>query len=144
MTNPVPRIAVLDDDENWCLAVKRFFRASYEVSTFTDVQSFLASPIESYDLVIVDFTIAPNHRYEQFSNGIEVIQQLKAQITPPPLTMLTSAFISRNDLTIDSTLRTQADAIMPKDCGLDEILQTAKAMLNPKNNTGERSPDPGT
>lgn len=119
----------MDDDEGWCFAIKRFFRHSFEVTTFTDAQSFLSAAIESYDLVIIDFTIAPNHRHETSTNGIEVIHQLKTQLKQPPLIILTSAFISRSDLAINGTLNAQADAIMPKDCGLDEMLQTAQRLL---------------
>lgn len=127
--NVMPKVAVLDDDESWCFAIKRFFRGNFEVTTFTDAQSFLNAAIESYDLVIIDFTIAPNHRHEPSTNGIEVIHQLKTQLKQPPLTILTSAFISRSDLAINSTLSAHADAIIPKDCGLDEMLLTAQALL---------------
>ncbi|XHX76286.1 MAG: response regulator [Stenomitos frigidus ULC029] len=125
----MPKVAVLDDDKAWCVAIKRFFRANFEVTTFTDAQSFLNAAIESYDLVIIDFTIAPHHRHETFINGIEVIRQLKTQLKHPPLTVLTSAFISRGDVAINGILNTYADAIMPKDCGLDEMLQTAQSLL---------------
>ncbi|MBC7969353.1 MAG: hypothetical protein H7Z11_04335 [Verrucomicrobia bacterium] len=132
MTKLMPRIAVLDDDEYWCLAIQRFFRADFDITTFTDAQSFLDSALDSYDLVIIDFTIAPNHRHETSTNGIEIIHQLKTQLKQPPLTILTSAFISRSDLTLDHTLSAHADIIMPKDCGLDEILQAAQALLSSK------------
>ena len=130
MTNLTPKVAVLDDDEHWCLAIKRFFRMHFEVTTFTETQSFLKAALDSYDLVIIDFTIAPNHRHETATNGIEIIHQLKTQLTHPPLAILTSAFISRSDLTLDHTLGSQADAIIPKDCGLDEILHTAQQLLH--------------
>lgn len=130
MTNLMPKVAVLDDDETWCLAIKRFFRTHFDVTTFTDAQSFLNSALDSYDLVIIDFTIAPNHRHETSTNGIEIIHQLKTSLKQPPLTILTSAFISRSDLVLDHTLGLQADLIMPKDCGLDEILRTTQQLLN--------------
>ena len=129
MTNLLPKVAVLDDDEHWCLAIQRFFRTSFDVTIFTDAQSFLNSAIDSYDLVIVDFTIAPNHRHERSTNGIEIIHQLKTQLKQPPLTILTSAFISRSDLAIEHTLGSWADVIMPKDCGLDDVLQTTQQLL---------------
>jgi DNA-binding NarL/FixJ family response regulator len=130
--NVTPKVAVLDDDEGWCFAIKRFFRHSFEVTTFTDAQSFLSAALESYDLVIIDFTIAPNHRHETSTNGIEVIYQMKNQLQKPPLIILTSAFISRSDLAINGTLDLHADAIMPKDSGLDEMLRTAQALLAPR------------
>ncbi|MBW4470030.1 MAG: response regulator [Stenomitos rutilans HA7619-LM2] len=132
MTNAMPKVAVLDDDERWCIAIQRFFRASFEVTTFTDAQSFLNSALESYDLVIIDFTIAPHHRHETPITGIEIIHQLKTQLKRPPLTILTSAFISRGDLTLDNAFGLQVDVVMPKDCGLDEILQTVQNLLSSK------------
>lgn len=132
MPNSKPHIAVLDDDEHWCLTIERFFRATFNVTTFTDAPSFLNSALESYDVVIIDFTIAPHHRHETATNGIEIIHQLKTQLKHPPLTILTSAFISRSDLTLDHAFRQQADVIMPKDRGLDEILQATQALLSSK------------
>ncbi|MCL6434654.1 MAG: hypothetical protein K6T90_10660 [Leptolyngbyaceae cyanobacterium HOT.MB2.61] len=75
-------------------------------------------PIESYDLIIVDFTISPSHRYEQEKNGIEMIKMV-----------LTSAFISKNDPNIATNLSAIADKVLPKDLGLDKILQSVKYLL---------------
>ena len=134
MTNLTPKIAVLDDDEHWCLAIQRFFRTHFDVTTFTETPSFLNAVLNAavhpYDLVIIDFTIVPSHRHEIPTNGIEIIHQLKTQLKHPPLAILTSAFISRSDLTVEHTLSSQADIIIPKDCGLDEILQTTQQLLH--------------
>lgn len=132
MTHSKPKVAVLDDDERWCLAIQRFFRASFDVTTFTEASSFLNSALETYDVVIIDFTIAPHQRHETATNGIEIIHRLKTQLKNPPLTILTSAFISRSDLTFDRSLTLQADVVIPKDCGLDEILHTTQALLSSK------------
>lgn len=35
------KIAVVDDDELWGLAVQRFFRTDFEVSIFTKASTFL-------------------------------------------------------------------------------------------------------
>ncbi|UBF26882.1 response regulator [Kovacikia minuta CCNUW1] len=123
------KIAVLDDDERWCLAIKRFFRNDFEVVTFTNAQSFLDSAIESYDAVIIDFAISPTLRYERQVSGIEIINQLKEQLEHPPMIILTSAFFSRHDSDVDEKLRSIADAILPKDLGLDEILKMIKRQL---------------
>ncbi|WP_421657462.1 hypothetical protein [Leptothermofonsia sp. ETS-13] len=123
------KIAVLDDDEHWCHTIKRFFRNDFEVTTFQDVQTFLDSPIESYDLIIVDFTITPSHRYEQEKTGIEIINQLRIRLKKPPKLVLTSAFISKNDSGIAANISNIADQILPKDLGLDQILQSIKNLL---------------
>lgn len=127
------RIAVLDDDERWCHVIERFLRKDFEVMTFQDIQRFLTSPIESFDLVIIDFAIPPLNRYEQEMTGIEVINHLKEHLKERPGKMpkvvLTSAFISKNDPTVDSKLKPIADAILPKDLGLDAIRATLKQLL---------------
>jgi DNA-binding response OmpR family regulator len=124
------KIAVLDDDEHWCLAIKRFFRNDFEVVTFTNAQNFLDSTIESYDGIMIDFAISPRLRYERQVSGIEIINQLKEQLENPPVIILTSAFFSRNDSDIDEKLKSVADEILPKDLGLEEILQVFKKLLS--------------
>jgi DNA-binding response OmpR family regulator len=124
------KIAVLDDDEHWCLAIKRFFRNDFEVVTFTNAQNFLDSAIESYDGIMIDFAISPTLRYERQVSGIEIINQLKEQLKNPPVIILTSAFFSRNDSDIDERLKSVADEILPKDLGLEEILQAFKRLLS--------------
>ncbi len=118
MIDSMQKIAVLDDDENWCLAVARFFRNDFDVDTFTDTQSFLAASLESYDVVIIDFAISPTLRYERQVSGIDLIDQLKQQLKNPPIMILTSAFISKNDSGIDQELISAADELLPKDSGL--------------------------
>jgi len=132
MLESMQRIAVLDDDENWCFAVARFFRNDFDVDTFTDTQSFLAASLESYDVVIIDFAISPTLRYERQVSGIDLIDQLKQQLKKPPIMILTSAFISKNDSSIYQELISAADKLLPKDSGLDTILETVKALLEYK------------
>lgn len=124
------RIAVLDDDEHWCHVIERFLRKDFEVVTFQEIQRFLTSSIESFDLVIIDFAIPPVNRYEQEMTGIEVINHLKERSGKMPKIVLTSAFISKSDPAIDSKLRSIADAILPKDLGLDAIQATLKQLLS--------------
>ena len=55
------RIAILDDDQLWCLAVKRFFRNSFEVSIFNDATSLLKDiekGANQYELIMIDLNLS--------------------------------------------------------------------------------------
>ena len=124
------KIAVIDDDEHWGLAVKRFFRNEFEVSIFTSV-SRLLQEVESYDLVIVDFSIPPAV-YEKDMDGRELITHLQETLLNPPLLVLATGFISRNDTEVGRNICPSADAFYAKDTGLEEILQQTKLLLESK------------
>lgn len=123
-------IAVLDDDEHWSLAVQRFFRNDFEVAIFT-IASRLLREVESYDLVIVDFSIPPT-AYEKDMDGRELITHLKQTLSNPPILVLSTAFISKNDSEIGIKICPLADAFFAKDAGLEEILQQTKLLLASK------------
>lgn len=126
------KIAVLDDDEHWGLAVQRFFRNDFEVSIFTTAFRLLRE-VESYNLVIVDFSIPPAV-YEKDMDGRELITHLKQSLSNPPILVLATAFISKNDSEIGRTICPLADAFFAKDAGLEEILQQTKMLLASKRN----------
>lgn len=121
------KIAVLDDDEHWCLAIQRFFRKGFEVSAYGDVQTFL-SQANLYDLAIIDFSIPPA-RFEKNMNGCELICYLKENLSHPPILVLATGFVSRRDLGIGKELCPQADDFLAKDVGLDEVLQQIRRLL---------------
>ncbi|GAB4280143.1 MAG: hypothetical protein Fur0025_07880 [Oscillatoriaceae cyanobacterium] len=120
-----PKIAILDDDRLWCLAVKRFFRSEFEVDNFADSHT-LINNIHNYKLVIVDFSITPFDKMEKFTNGRELIQHIKLTIINPPVMILISGFISKNDLITATELCPEADDFWAKDAGLDSLLERVK------------------
>lgn len=122
------KIAVVDDDKNWCYAIQRFFRKEFEIFSFNKV-SFFLDHLEDYDLVFVDYSI-PCAIYEDDLEGCELIRYLKRTLKNPPLVVLMSAFVSKNDVQLGKELCPEADAFFPKDAGLDEILQKTKQLLN--------------
>lgn len=124
------KIAVLDDDENWCFALQRFFRNYFEVSVFKRVTSFLTE-LNDYDLVIVDFSIPPA-AYEKDMDGCQVICYLKENLPNPPILILATGFISKSNLELGSEICPQADAFFAKDAGLEEILQQTQQLLSLK------------
>lgn len=122
------KMAVVDDDKDWCFVVERFFREEFEVYTFYRVSSFLQQSI-TYDVILVDFYM-PTALYEEHIDGCEVIRKLKNTLTTPPLCIFTSGFISKNDSELGRELCPEADAFIAKDAGLEELGQKIKQLLS--------------
>lgn len=124
------KIAVLDDDENWCFTIQRFFRKSYHVSVFADVEIFM-SQVERFDLAIIDFSI-PRAVFETKTNGSEIIRHIKSKLKNPPILVLASGFISSRDEQAGYEICPEADSFLAKDAGLDTILQQINILLAEK------------
>ncbi|MBD2042189.1 response regulator [Microcoleus sp. FACHB-672] len=125
------KVAVLDDDEYWCLAIQRYFRKEFEVSIFLEVENFL-NKASQFDLAIVDFSI-PRAKFEPKISGSEIICHLKKTLENPPILVLASGFISQNDREAGQKLCPQADDFLAKDAGLDQILIQIKELMKVKN-----------
>lgn len=110
------KVAVVDDDEHWCQAVKRFFRYRFDVTTFTDPECFVQRSQE-FDLVLVDFVLLPMFFFEPIHNGYELVQFLKRHLEHPPLMMLVSGMIDAED----HYLFPEADACIIKTVDLDDL-----------------------
>ena len=125
------KIAVLDDDKHWCLAVQRFFRDTFEVSIFNDAYSLLADlekDPKRYELIMIDLSLPPS-QYREI-NGRKLIQQLRIILPEPPLLVLVTAFISKNDLESGEVICKEADAFLGKDAGLEYILLSLQQLLS--------------
>lgn len=127
------KVGVVDDDELYSMTVQRFLSREFEVSVFPRVSSFLQKPC-SYDVVIVDYSL-PCANYEKDMDGCQLICQLKANLTDPPILILLTGFLSQNNLEIGQEICPEADAFLAKDAGLDVILQRVKQLIKLK---GER------
>ena len=124
------KIAVLDDDELWCLALHRFFRNIFEVSIFnyaSDLLEELAKDAKRYDLVMVDLSLPPD-RYKEI-DGRKLIRYLRNSLPEPPLLVLVTAFIGKNELESGEINCEEADAFLAKDAGLNEILQRLQELF---------------
>lgn len=124
------KIAILDDDEHWCFLIQRFFRGTFEVSVFHSF-SELIPKASQYDLIIVDFSIPPT-QYQKNIDGCSIIQQLKQNLSQPPILVLATAFISKNNLALGKQLCPEADFFIAKDAGLEFILSAVKQLLTDK------------
>src|SRR6476646_2292414 len=123
------KIAVLDDDIYWSLSVQRFLRKEFLVTVFTDPDHFFAVAAQ-YDLVIIDFVLAPLPDAETKLDGYGIIHRLKSSLEHPPICLLVSGWIDRNDLAmISQRPYFMADDLAAKDEGLDVILAKVKRLL---------------
>lgn len=123
----VLKIAVLDDDEHWCFLVQRFLRKHFEVSTFQSFSELLPR-VAQFALVIVDFSIPPR-QYQENIDGCEMIRRIKQRYTPAPILVLSTAFISSNNLEFGKQLCPEADHFIAKDAGLDTVLEVVQTLL---------------
>ena len=130
------KIAVLDDDELWCQVVQRFFRNTFEVFILSNATS-LIEEIEKepkrYDLIMVDLSLPP-YQYKVI-DGRKLIQHLRKILSSPPLLVLVTAFIGKNELDAGKIVCEEADAFLAKDAGLDAISQRLQQLLNSQKDT---------
>lgn len=124
------KIGIVDDDELFGLAIRRFLSRDFEVSVFTRVSSFLQAQC-SYDLVIVDYSI-PCANYEKEIDGCQLICQVKGTLPNPPILVLLTGFLSKNNLELGKGICPEADSFLAKDAGLDTISQQVKYLLASK------------
>src|SRR5919199_403876 len=123
---PMYTMAVVDDDRQWCFAIDRFFKNEFEVYTFPTASDFLKQSFD-FDLVIVDYSI-PHLPHEDYMPSPELIRYLKS-LRYPPLVVLVSGYVSKNDSALGKKICPEADAFFPKDAGLDELLRKIKDLL---------------
>ncbi|WP_199245531.1 hypothetical protein [[Phormidium] sp. ETS-05] len=106
-------------------AVFQVFRSEFEVDDFGESET-LINNIHNYKLVIVDFAITPFDKLEKFTNGRELVQYIKSTVDQPPIMMLISGFISKNDVKKAVQMCPEADDFWAKDAGLDSLLERVK------------------
>ncbi|HEY9672838.1 MAG TPA: response regulator [Waterburya sp.] len=123
---PMNTIAVVDDDIHWCFTIERFFKNKFEVYRFPTASEFLKQSFD-FDLVIVDYSI-PHVTNETYIESIELIRYLK-NLRYPPLIILASGYVSKNDSALGKKISPEVDAFFAKDSGLDELAYTIKQLL---------------
>jgi CheY-like chemotaxis protein len=134
------KIAVIDDDEYWCLAIKRFLRNTFEVSTFSHPASLLKELEQEpkrYDLLMVDLSL-PTQKYQPV-DGRKLLRYIRETLPEPPLLVLVTAFISKNELDSGKIICSEADAFLAKDAGLDVILQRLQRLLGSEKDSNGRN-----
>lgn len=126
---PMYTMAVVDDDKYWCHALDRYLRNEFEIYTFPSASDFLKQSFD-FDVVLVDYSI-PHVYYEEYVESRELIRYLKS-LRYPPLVILVSGYVSKNDSALGKTICPEADAFVAKDAGLDELSRNIKDLLSCK------------
>ncbi len=130
--NKISQLAVIDDDVEIRDLLKQYLvKQGYTISTFNDGESFLNSPLNQYDLCILDIGLPG-------IDGLEVCRQLRKHSTLP-IIMLTAA---SDDLDRILGLELGADDYMGKPFNPRELLARIKALL--RRVEGSTKPNPDT
>ena len=121
-----PCILIVDDDENYCLVIKRLLtEEGYDVDTANDALSALKLfGEESHDLVILDYRMPD-------MDGLELFQTIKRQW--PGVAVLFHTAYATIDL-ISAALEAGAIRVFPKDADASELIEGVKEILNPETN----------
>ena len=79
------KLAVLDDDQDWCVTVERFLRQDFSVVSYQSISSFFRQPqtLAQYDALLIDISL-PMARHELSLDGIEVVSRLKQLLPQSP------------------------------------------------------------
>jgi DNA-binding response OmpR family regulator len=129
----VYKIAVLDDDETWNTAVKRYFgKKGFDVKTFISASEFLAEA-QQFNLALIDFYLSSRQETSSDLNGYAIIRRLKQSLENCPILVLVSAFVDMES----ARLFPEADFFLVKDIGLDVIFQRAKELIEFRQNSLE-------
>ncbi|MEH2061979.1 MAG: response regulator [Nostoc sp.] len=127
------KLAILDDDEDWCRIAQRFFKQEYTVATYKSVSTFLweLEVLKQYDLFLVDFVL-PAARHELDTDGIAIVTALKQRLPRSPVVILVTAYMSKNELEVHGKqICPDADGFFAKDAGLEILADQIKQLLTP-------------
>lgn len=119
------KVAVLDDDQTWNFAIKRFFsKHGFEVNTYENASDFIGEA-QNYDLALIDFYLSSSSESTGDLNGYAIIRHLKNSLEKPPIMVIVSAFVDMES----ARLFPEADFFLVKDIGLSKILQRSQELL---------------
>ncbi|WP_218079314.1 DNA-binding transcriptional response regulator [Anthocerotibacter panamensis] len=129
------KLALLDDDANWCRTAEHFLGQEFGVVVFRSITSFFQEldRLSQFDVLIIDFSL-PTARHERSDiNGSEIITRIKQSLAHPPLLILATAFVSTKEADqLGRRICPDADAIFPKDAGLETLRQQIHQLLKHK------------
>lgn len=122
-------VAIVDDNQDFCFVLECLLKNYFQVSGFLDISKFLQSlESQTYDVILVDFTLLSEEN-QSIKNGCELIVNLKNKLSNPPLCILLTGWIGKNDLEGGKKLCPQADGFLPKDADIPYILEQINTLL---------------
>lgn len=123
------KLAIVDDNQEFCLVMQYFLENYFEMFTFADIGSFFETiELAQYDLVLIDYTIPP-YLNQKIENGCELIRYLKKILTAPPILVLLTGWLSKYDLEEGLKICPEADSFLAKDTDLIEILNQINRLI---------------
>jgi len=137
----VYRIAIVDDNETWCFALKAALQHhGFDVSAFTDAYEFLKFA-QHFDLALVDFSM-PTRLFKRELDGSQVITQVKEQYKDPPFLVLISSYFTKDGLAVAQQICPNADAYLSKSSGLTRIVELVKDVTVGRMNSNSSAASP--
>ena len=123
------KIALLDDNNEFCQVMECFLDHHFDFQAFTDTNLFV-SEIQSskYDLVLIDFSIVPP-RGLNIKNGCELIRYLKSSLSEPPFTVLFTGWIGLNTSEEGRRICPSADGYLAKSSDIENMLERLDKFL---------------
>lgn len=126
------KIAILDDNNDFCTAIQELLSNYHETYAFTDTSIFLEKmKSENYDLVLIDLSIQPISS-QKIYNGCDLIGYLKRTFSELPIFVLFTGWISGNAAQEGRKICPVADGFIGKNVDLDKILQEINRLITSK------------
>ncbi|MGB7444482.1 MAG: response regulator [Coleofasciculaceae cyanobacterium] len=117
------KIALLDDNHEFCQVMECFLDYHFDFQAFTDTNLFLSAVKSSkYDLVLIDFSIVPP-RGLNLNNGCELIRHLKSSLLEPPFTVLFTGWLGLNTVEEGRRICAIADGYLAKSSDIENMLE---------------------
>jgi CheY-like chemotaxis protein len=127
------KIAILDDNNDFCTAIQELLSNYHETSAFADTSIFLSRvQSEKYDLVLIDLSIQPISKLKIY-NGCDLISYLKSTLSELPILVLFTGWISSNPTQEGRKICPVADGFLGKNVDLEKILEEINNLITSKN-----------
>lgn len=126
------KIALLDDNNDFCTAIQELLSNYHETYAFTETSIFLEKvKSEKYDLVLIDLSIQPLPSMKIY-NGCDLIGYLKSNFSELPILVLFTGWISGNTAQEGRRICPIAENFLGKNADLDRILQEINRLITSK------------
>ncbi len=124
MVRGIPKILIVDDDLLFSQSLKEVLNSrGYSVETTHTAKETLEKLSENYDIFLIDVNLPDK-------TGLELIEEIKNKIKPPPITILLTGFSSLT--TVKKAIAIKADAYLEKPINPDRLFILLAKLLKEK------------
>ncbi|MEO0096936.1 MAG: ATP-binding protein [candidate division WOR-3 bacterium] len=129
ITKSTPKILIVDDDLLFSQSLKEILNSrGYLVDTTQTAQETLEKLSENYDIFLIDINLPDK-------TGLELIEEIKNKIKPPPLIIVLTGFSSLT--TAKKAIALKADAYLEKPINPDRLFILLAQLLKEKKKIDE-------